>query len=79
MKCVLCPLNSLKEYKYVAVLSQYEGKWLFVRHRQRMTWETQGGHIEPGETQYMAACRELFDESGAQLYMLFPLCDYYAG
>ena len=79
MECVLYPANSLKEYKYVVVLSLFQGKWLFSRHKQRTTWETQGGHIEPGETPYMAACRELYEESGAQAYTLAPICDYYAG
>jgi 8-oxo-dGTP diphosphatase len=76
MECVIYPLNSLQEYKYAVVLSLFQGKWLFSRHKQRTTWETQGGHIEPGETPYMAACRELYEESGAEAYTLTPLCDY---
>lgn len=43
-----------------------------------MTWETQGGHIEPGESCEQAARRELFEESGACRYALRPLCDYRA-
>lgn len=78
MKCVLYPTNSLKEYKFVVVLSLFQGKLLLSRHKQRTTWETQGGHIEPGETPYMAACRELYEESGAKGYTLEPMCDYYA-
>jgi 8-oxo-dGTP diphosphatase len=78
MKCVINPLNSLKDYRYVVILSHYQGKLLLSRHRQRITWETQGGHIEPGETPYMAAGRELYEESGAEVYTLTPLCDYYA-
>jgi 8-oxo-dGTP diphosphatase len=78
MKCVIYPLNSLKEYKYVVVFSIYQGKLLLSRHKQRKTWETQGGHIEPGETPFMAAGRELHEESGAEIYTLAPLCDYYA-
>jgi len=78
MKCVIYPINSLKEYKFVVVLSRFQGKLLLSRHKQRTTWETQGGHIEPKETPYMAACRELQEESGAQAFTLHPLCDYYA-
>ena len=78
MKCAIFPLNSLKEYKFAVVISLFQGKLLFSRHKQRSTWETQGGHIEPGETPYMAACRELKEESGAQAFLLRPLCDYYA-
>lgn len=65
-------------YKYVVVLSFYEGKILLSRHRDRETWETQGGHIEPGETPEEAARRELFEESGALEFDLEPVCDYYA-
>ena len=78
MKCDIYPPDSLKEYKYVVVLSRFQGKLLLSRHKKRTTWETQGGHIEPGETPYIAACRELIEESGAQSFTLAPLCDYYA-
>ena len=32
------------------ILSHIDGKYLLSRHRARTTWETQGGHIELGET-----------------------------
>lgn len=79
MRCSIHPLNSLLEYKYVVVLSLFEGRLLLSRHRERATWETQGGHIEPGETPMEAAGRELFEESGALSFTLAPLCDYFAG
>lgn len=78
MKCTVSPLGSLKEYRYVVILSRYEGKILLSRHKQRTTWETQGGHIEPGETPEEAAKRELFEESGAAEFELRPLFDYRA-
>lgn len=43
-------LGGLETYKYVVVLSEYNGKILLSRHKDRTTWETQGGHIEDGET-----------------------------
>lgn len=52
MICKTYDLNSLKEYKYVVILSEYNGKIVLSRHKQRTTWETQGGHIEQGETPY---------------------------
>ena len=79
MECVTFPADGRKEYKYVVVFSRYEGKLLLSRHRQRSTWETQGGHIEPGETPEQAARRELWEESGAAEYDLVSLCDYWAG
>lgn len=73
------PIQELKKYKYVVVLSQYDGKILLSRHKKRTTWETQGGHIEKGETPMEAARRELYEESGATDYCIEPLCDYWAG
>lgn len=78
MTCEVYPLNSLKTYKYVVVLTFYHDQIVLSRHRSRDTWETQGGHIEPGETPMQAARRELWEESGAEEYDIVPLCDYSA-
>lgn len=78
MRCKTFALGTLKPYKYVVILSQYRESILLSRHRERTTWETQGGHIEPGENCEQAARRELFEESGARRYALRPLCDYRA-
>ena len=72
-------VGELKVYKYVVILSTYQGKIMLSRHKQRTTWETQGGHVEPGETPLEAAKRELYEESGALRYTIRPLCDYWAG
>ena len=72
-------LNELQLYKYVVVLSKYNDKILMSRHKERTTWETQGGHIEEGETPLEAARRELYEESGAVKYDIAPFCDYWAG
>lgn len=69
----------LKTYKYVVVLSTCCGKIMLSRHRARSTWETQGGHVEQGETPMEAAKRELYEESGAVDYDIRALCDYWAG
>ncbi|MGM9603909.1 MAG: NUDIX domain-containing protein [Faecousia sp.] len=79
MTCRTYPAGSLKQYKYVVILSEYQGKTLLSQHRLRTTWETQGGHIEPGETPMEAARRELYEESGAVDFEIEPLCDYWAG
>ena len=73
------PLNTFPAFRYVVVFSRMNGQWLFSRHRQRQTWETQGGHIEPGETPLEAAKRELYEESGAREFTILPVCDYWAG
>ena len=79
MICHTYPLGQKAPYKYVVVLSRYRGKILLSRHRDRSTWETQGGHIEPGETPLEAARRELFEESGALEFDIRPVFDYWAG
>ena len=77
LQCKIYPFDTIKDYKFVVVCSYYHGKWLLSRHKERNTWETQGGHIEAGETPLEAAQRELFEESGVTDASLYPLCDYY--
>lgn len=77
LKCRLYPLNYLGCYKYTVICSNYHGQWILSRHKNRSTWETQGGHIEMGETPLDCAKRELFEESGILDATLYPLCDYW--
>lgn len=63
---------------YVLMISRVDHRWLFVRHRERITWELPAGHIEAGETAIEAARRELFEETGALEYTLEVLFDYSA-
>ena len=79
MICKTYPLGEKAPYKYVVVMSRYQGKILLSRHKDRDTWETQGGHIEPGETPLEAARRELYEESGAVEFDIRPVFDYWAG
>lgn len=58
------------------MFTYFMGKFVFVRHKLRDTWELPAGHIEKGETPYEAACRELFEETGALKYKLQYLFDY---
>lgn len=73
------PTDAFPAHQFVVVFARRQGQWLFSRHRDRLTWETQGGHVEPGETPDEAAARELFEESGATGFTLRRLCDYWAG
>jgi len=77
LKCRIYPLGSLENYKFTVICTSYQGKWLLSRHKKRSTWETQGGHIEPGETPMDCAGRELFEESGVKDAELVPVCDYW--
>lgn len=76
-ECKKLALGEGKTLRFVVVLSRYQGKILLSRHRQRTTWETQGGHIEAGETPLQAAKRELYEESGAVKFTIKPLFDYW--
>lgn len=77
LHCTVHPLGSLSPYKYVVICANYRGQWLLSRHRKRDTWETQGGHIEPGETPMQSAVRELYEESGVTDAAIVPVCDYH--
>ena len=77
MICRTFPLGTLRNYKYVVILSFYNGRIMLSRHRNRLTWDPQGGHIESGETPLTAAHRELYEESGATGYHIKPVFDYW--
>ena len=77
LKCRIYPLNYLVEPKYTVICANYNGKWLLSKHKKRNTWETQGGHIEDGETTLECAKRELFEESGIKDADIYPVCDYW--
>lgn len=77
LQCELYPAYGRGNYTFVVICAWYRGKLLLSRHRERTTWETQGGHIEPGETPVDAARRELYEECGARDFDLTPVCDYF--
>jgi 8-oxo-dGTP diphosphatase len=61
---------------YSVIGAIFKGKWVFVRHHKRSTFEIPGGHIEKGETSFQAAERELMEETGAINFDLFCICTY---
>ena len=65
-----------EQLKYAVIISGFNGKWIFVRHRDRITWEVPGGHREPGEDIAVTARRELYEESGAVKFNIFEVSDY---
>ena len=66
----------LQKLKYVVMAARYLNQWIFVRHRDRSSWELVSGHIEPGEPPRQAALRELSEEAGVVSTTLKSLCDY---
>lgn len=61
---------------YAVIMARCGDRWIWVRNRERMTWEIPGGRREPGETIEETARRELYEESGAVRYRLTPVCLY---
>ena len=51
--------------KFAVILSRTQGKWVFCKHKERITYEIPGGHREAGETIRETAERELREETGA--------------
>lgn len=77
LQCRIYPLGYLERYKYTVICTLYHEKWILSKHKKRNTWETQGGHIEEGETPLACAKRELFEESGINDADIYPVCDYW--
>jgi len=62
--------------KYAVIVSRYKGKWVYCKHRDRITWEIPGGHRETDERIFDTAKRELFEETGALRFDIKPICIY---
>lgn len=71
-------LNTVEEskLKYAVIMSNFNGKWIFARHRERETWEIPGGRKEQNEDICSTASRELIEETGAKEFIISPVCIY---
>lgn len=65
-----------KLLQFAVIVSRYQGKWVFCKHKDRTTYECPGGHREPGEDIETTARRELYEETGAAAFALSRLCVY---
>ena len=72
------PLHAAAEERlaYAVIAARHRGISVFCRHRDRLTWECPGGHIEPGETSLQAARRELYEETSTADAEVTPVCVY---
>ena len=71
-------LNKVEDsqLKFAVIATKYNERWIFVRHRERLTWEIPGGHREEGEDINLTASRELREETGAKEFSIIPVCVY---
>ncbi|WFR55020.1 NUDIX domain-containing protein [Anaerocolumna sp. AGMB13025] len=65
-----------KLLKFAVIVSRYQDKWVFCKHKDRTTYEVPGGHREEGEDIRETAVRELVEETGAVSYELHKVCVY---
>ena len=65
-----------EDLKFAVIVSKYNGKFVYARHKERETWETPGGHRELNEDINDTATRELREETGAVKFIIEPICDY---
>jgi len=63
-------------YTFAIIVSRYQDQWIWVKHKERDTWELPAGHVESGETPLQAAQRELFEETGALDFNISPVVSY---
>lgn len=68
--------NDQVAYTFAIIVSRFRGQWVWVRHKERSTWELPAGHLEPGETALYAAHRELYEETGALEFSIDPIVSY---
>lgn len=71
-------LNSIEDSKlrFAVIMARHNGKWIFARHKERVTWEIPGGHKEQNEEIESTASRELIEETGAENFTISPVCIY---
>ena len=62
--------------KFAVIISKASGKWIFCKHKDRVTYEVPGGHRELGENIIDTAKRELREETGAIDFNITPICVY---
>jgi 8-oxo-dGTP diphosphatase len=61
---------------HAVIMTRYCEEWVFVKRKDKDTWEVPGGRIEEGEDIFKCAARELNEETGALRFALIPITIY---
>lgn len=62
--------------KFAVIVAKSQRKWVFCKHKDRITLEIPGGHREKRESILQTAKRELMEETGAIDFSIKPICVY---
>ena len=65
-----------EKLEFAVIVARHGGEWVFCKHRQRDTYECPGGHREAGEAIEQTARRELWEETGAEVFSLAQIGPY---
>lgn len=78
MKVNFYKFNEIDEsrLKFAVIMARYKNQWIFVKHKERDTWEIPGGHREADESIKETAERELREETGAVKFKLNAVSIY---
>ena len=61
---------------FSVIITKFQKKYVLVKHKKRTTLEFPGGKREINEDILECAKRELYEETGALNYTIYPLCVY---
>lgn len=70
--------GSLDNITHVWMITKHDGKFVLSFHKKCQKWDHVSGHVEKHENPLAAAKRELFEETGAIDFDIFPVFDHQA-
>lgn len=65
-----------EDISFAVIMARYHSQWLYCKHKDRDTFEAPGGKRNNNETVEELARRELYEETGAEHFVLFHVARY---